>query len=223
MQRWTGTPAADLATRPLVYSWGVSPVFRRALASTGFFPNLFCALALTFGVLACGAPIEEPVKPVSSADEAVTQSPPPDAPPVVFQYKDVRGGTLASSALAGRITVIALAATYDVPSQAQVKFLSQVHRDHAPRINALLIALEQPENEILVQAFADALGLKFPVVMADAATIKGEGPFSNLRHVPSVVILDREGRERTRWLGLMSNVELEEALVKLEAELGPPK
>ncbi len=180
------------------------------------------ALGLALCALAC-TPVEEgPVAPSITA-EAMSAAPPPDAPPVSFQYKDVRGGTLASSALAGRISVIAMGTTYDVPSQAQVKFLSQVHRDHAPRINAVLIVLEQPENEVLVQAFADALGVRYPVVMADAATIKGEGPFTGLRHVPSVVILDREGRERTRWLGLMSNVEMEEALVKLEAELGPPK
>jgi hypothetical protein len=111
--------------------------------------------------------------------------------------------------------VIAFGTTYDVPSQAQVKFLAQVHRDHTPRINVALIVLEQPENEVLVAAFADALGLRFPVALADAATIRGEGPFAGLRHVPSVVILDREGRERTRNLGLMSNVEIEEALTNV--------
>ncbi len=174
------------------------------------------------GLLACGPVEEGPVTPSITA-EAVSAAPPPDAPPVTFQYKDVRGGTLESSALIGRISVVAFGTTYDVPSQAQVKFLSQVHRDHAPRINAVMIVLEQPENEVLVQAFADALSLGFPVVMADAATIRGEGPFKGLRHVPSVVILDREGRERTRWLGLMSNVEMEEALVSLEEELGPPR
>lgn len=171
---------------------------------------------------ACASDAPSPAIVPAETAGVVEAAATPDAPPVAFQYKDVRGGTLTTADLAGRISVLAFGATYDVPSQAQVKFLAQIHRDHAPRINAVLVVLEQPENEVLVQAYADALGLRFPVVLADAETIRGEGPFTGLRHVPAVIILDREGRERVRWLGLMSNVELEEALVKLEAELGPP-
>lgn len=183
------------------------------------------ARIVAVALVACGLAACEPVPaevPRPARPEATT-TPPSAAPPLSFQYREIRGGTLESTSLHGRISVIAFGTTYDVPSQAQVKFLAQVHRDHTPRINVALIVLEQPENEVLVAAFADALGLRFPVALADAATIRGEGPFSGLRHVPSVVILDREGRERTRNLGLMSNVEIEEALTKLEAELGPKR
>jgi hypothetical protein len=170
-------------------------------------------VALTVAFAAC-----EPV-PVVERPEApppTAPAPEPSGPPVAFEYRNVAGGTVSASDLRDRLTVIVLGTTYDVPSQAQAKFLAQIHRDHAPRINALLLVLEQPENEILVAAYASALSLRYPVVMADAATIRGAGPFPGLRHVPSVVILDKQGRERFRHLGLLTDVEIEEVLRKLE-------
>jgi hypothetical protein len=155
--------------------------------------------------------IERPAAPPPTAPALE-----PSGPPLTFEYRNVAGGTVSATDLRDRLTVIVLGTTYDVPSQAQAKFLAQIHRDHAPRINALLLVLEAPENEILVAAYASALSLRYPVVMADPATIKGAGPFPGLRHVPSVVILDKQGRERFRHLGLLTDVEIDEALRKLE-------
>jgi hypothetical protein len=56
------------------------------------------------------------------------------------------------------------------------------------------------------------------VALADAATIAGEGPFSGLHHVPSVVILDAEGREAFRHVGLITQEALEEVLRGIERE-----
>jgi hypothetical protein len=169
------------------------------------------ALAVTLA--AC-----EPVPVVERPEAPLPSSPAlePSGPPLSFEYRNVAGGTVSADDLRDRLTIIVFGTTYDVPSQAQAKFLAQVHRDHVPRINALLLVLEQPENEILVAAYASALSLRYPVAMADSATIKGAGPFPGLRHVPSVVILDKQGRERFRHLGLLTDVELEEALRKLE-------
>lgn len=169
-------------------------------------------LALGVALAAC-----EPV-PVVERPEALAPTSAalePSGLPLSFEYRNVAGGSVSAEDLRDRFTVIAFGTTYDVPSQAQAKFLSQLHRDRVPRINALLLVLEQPENEILVAAYASALSLKYPVVMADAATIKGGGPFPGLRHVPSVVILDKQGRERFRHLGLMTDVELGEVLDRL--------
>lgn len=143
--------------------------------------------------------------------------------PVFFRWPDVRGGELTSADLAGRVSVLVFITSYDVPSQAQVRFLSSLSRDHVPRLNAVVIVLEPPEHEPLIKAYADLLELKFPVVMADASTIRGEGPFAGLHHVPSIAILDREGRERFRHLGLMQQSDLEAAVVRVEEDTGVPR
>ena len=73
----------------------------------------------------------------------------------------------------------------------------------------------------MAQGFVAALDLPYPVAMADPATLAGMGPFRGLHHVPSVVILDREGREAYRRLGLTEASILDEVLREIE-RTSPP-
>lgn len=149
--------------------------------------------------------------------------PPANGPPLSFVYQTTDGGLLTSAELLGRFTVIAFAATYDLTSQAQLKVLGIVQRDHAPRLNVAALVLEPPENKPLVVAFAQGLDLHFPVALADAGTIAGHGAFEGLRAVPSVVILDREGREVLRHVGPLDVKQLEAALESVGAGRAAPR
>jgi hypothetical protein len=173
---------------------------------------LLCALAFTLA--ACAS---EPLPPPE------VESTPARGERILFSYTTLDGGTVSTETLAGRYSVIGFVATYDTPSQAQARFVSMVVRKHVPRINAALIVLEPAENRPLVEAFASTLGLAFPVVLADAQTIAGEGPFQGLHHVPSIVILDREGREAWRHLGLSTADDIDAALRALEQDKAPPQ
>ncbi len=137
-----------------------------------------------------------------------------------FAYETLDGKPLTSESLLGRITVLAFLTSYDFPSQAEARFLSSIARRHTPRLNAAALILEAPENLPLAQAFTSALHLPYPVAMADPATIAGEGAFSRLHHVPSIVILDREGREIYRHVGLIEEAALEQAIRSVET---PPR
>jgi len=141
-------------------------------------------------------------------------------PPIVFSYEALSGKPLSTESVAGRLTVIGFITTYDVPSQAEVRFLMNVGRRHTPRINVAFLVLEATENKPLVEAFVSALGISEPVALADAETIAGKGPFAGLHHVPSVIILDQQGREAWSHLGIVQEGELEQALRALE---GPAK
>jgi hypothetical protein len=125
-----------------------------------------------------------------------------DGPRRDFEFTTIDGKSLSTASVAGRVTVIGFVATYDVASQAQARFLAIVLRRHVPRINAAILVLEPPENFPLAEAFVKTLDLRYPAALADAATIAGTGPFAGLHHVPSVVILDEEGHERFRYIGL---------------------
>lgn len=176
-------------------------------------------LLLSLAVASCAAAPEEGASPTSSALLPVgTVEVKGD--PVSFRYPNVLGGDLASDDLRGRVTVLLLITTYDVPSQAEVSFLTRLHKEHVPRLNAALIVLEPPESRDIVREYVRALAVDYPVGMADAATIAGRGPFKELQHVPSVVILDRGGRERFRHLGPMKYADLREAVRKVEADSG---
>lgn len=134
------------------------------------------------------------------------------APERRFAFNTVDGKLVNQGNFRGRMTVVALAATYDTASLAQVRFLETLVRTHTPRINALLLLLDPPENRPLVDAFAASLDVSFPVAVADEATRAGKGAFPGLHHVPSVVILDRQSREVWRKLGLSDGRELASAL-----------
>ena len=138
------------------------------------------------------------------------------APERRFAFVTVEGRYVTHRTFRGRMTVVALATTYDTASLAQIRFLESLVRTHTPRINALLLLLDPAENQPLLQTFASALDLSFPVALPDDATREGEGAFPGLHHVPSVVILDRKGREVWRKLGLSDNRELAGALGSLE-------
>ena len=140
----------------------------------------------------------------------------PTGDPVRFVFETLEGKALTSESLRGRITVIAFLATYDLHSQAEARFLSSITRRHTPRLNGVGLILEAAENRPMAEAFTAAIKLPYPVALADEATIAGEGAFPGLHAVPSVVILDREGREAYRHVGLIEEAALEEAIRAVE-------
>jgi hypothetical protein len=134
------------------------------------------------------------------------------APERRFAFTTLEGKLVTHKTFRGRMTVIALVTTYDTASQAQTRFLTSVAHRHTPRTNALLLVLEPATHLPLVQAYASSLGVDYPVAFADGATVAGEGAFDGLHTVPSVVILDKRGREVWRKVGLVNAKELSEAL-----------
>lgn len=171
------------------------------------------AAALT----ACGAsPGPAAPKPMPT----VIESPPDAAKEVTFSLADIEGKEVSSGTTRGRITIVASIATYDAASQAETRFLLEAARDHVPRINVVALVLEPLDNKPLVDAFASALKLPYPLCMASEETIRGEGPFAGMNQIPTVLILDKLGRERYRHVGLVQRAELEAALANVE---GPKK
>jgi hypothetical protein len=139
----------------------------------------------------------------------------PRSSPLHFSYALAEGkGALGSDRLRGRPSVLVFVTTYDIASQAQVRFLSGVARRLVGRIHAAAIVLEPPDNRPIVIAFRDALKLEYPVAMGDPPLIAGEGPFGDVHTVPSTVVLDSEGRLVRRRVGLLANEEEIENMIR---------
>jgi hypothetical protein len=173
------------------------------------------ALACVAALGGCSAPAPpEPPEPALVL--------PPSGPPVEFAFETIDGKPLTTKTMSGRISVIGFVASYDTASQAQVRFLTGLLRHHVPRINVAILVLEPPQNLPMVDAFVSGFRLPYPAALADAATIAGRGPFAGLHHVPSVVILDREGRELWRHIGLIQQDELDVAVREVEVRAGAP-
>ena len=182
----------------------MAPRIRRALLAS--------LLAIAVAACAAAPPELEPEAPRSPARGQVVR----------FSYPTLDGQTLSTTTLSGRFTVLGFITTYDHFSHAQARFLSTLVNRYVPRINAGLIILEPPQNRVLMEAFQNVVAPPYPIAMADEATIRGEGPFEDVREVPTVVILDQLGREGWRHKGLASNDMIAAALNALRQGKTPP-
>jgi hypothetical protein len=133
--------------------------------------------------------------------------------PLEFEFPGVGGeGSVSSATTRGRATVLAFVATYDIASQAVLRNVGEVLVGFTPRANAAAVVVEPPRYAELLPAYRDALGLPFPVVMADFATQQGQGAFGSIERVPVLVVLDRLGREVWRGQGAVGAAQIEGAL-----------
>jgi hypothetical protein len=117
-----------------------------------------------------------------------------------------------SQTMRGRVTALVFITTFDLASQLLVRRLAEVITAFTPRANAAAVVIEAPRYAELLPAYRQAMSLPFPVVMADFATQQGGGPFGSITRVPTLVVLDRDGREVWRHLGAVESSEIEAAL-----------
>jgi hypothetical protein len=159
---------------------------------------------LSLVVLACGGEAREP--------SAATGRPLASA--AVFAYGTTQGGAFASANTRGRVTAVLFVTTFDMASQLMARRVNEAARRHRPRINAGAVVLEAPSAAPLAEVFRQSLGLVYPVGMSDGADQSSDGPFGAIESVPTLVILDRDGRERARRSGVLSASELDELLTR---------
>jgi hypothetical protein len=136
----------------------------------------------------------------------------PSAAPIDFAYGTTDGRELSSATTRGRATAILFVTTYDVASQLVAQRLEAVIHAQVPRVNAGAVVLEAPKYAELAAAYRATLTLTYPVAMADSLTMTGGGPFGTIGQVPTLVVLDRSGREVWRAAGVPDTREIERAL-----------
>lgn len=136
----------------------------------------------------------------------------PHGDAIDFSYATTAGGVLDSQNTQGRATAILFATTYDPLSQLEAQRLENILRTTRPRVNCGVVVLEAPKYAVLAQVFGETLGLTYPVALADDATLHGRGPFGPVRGVPTLVVLDRSGREVWRHAGIASSRQIAHAL-----------
>jgi len=109
-----------------------------------------------------------------------------------------------------------LVTTFDLASQVAAKRLNQVLHAHRPRINAAAVVLEAAKYAPLADAFRSVLELTYPVALADMDTVQRDSTFGEVASVPTLLVLDAEGREVARKSGNFTVPELEAWLARAE-------
>jgi hypothetical protein len=161
------------------------------------------AWALLFlGASACGRKTSDaPVESIGASTHDAER-------PVEFSFDSLDARRVNDEALRGKPTVLAFVATWDLASQAQIDFMVPMHKHDGTVVNYIMIALQEPKDREIVEAFRSGLHVEFPVALADKGTIAGGGPFGDVHNVPTVVILDRAGRMVWRRVGLARSDEI---------------
>ncbi len=135
-----------------------------------------------------------------------------------FSFGTTEGEELSSETTRGRVTVLVLVTTFDLASQVAAKRVDQVLHVHRPRINAGAVVLEAAKYAPLADVFRSALELSYPVALADLETLQRSSTFGEIESVPTLLVLDREGREIERKRGNFSVGELETWLAHAERQ-----
>ncbi len=170
-------------------------------------------MGLWAGGAACKSqpPPEAPVGLSGDTRQALT--PLLAAKPFSFDSLDER--PVSSSAFVGRPAVIAFVSTGDIVSQAQVSFLVPMANRDGDRVHYAAVALHPRKEIVLVESWRSTLGVGFPVALADGAATGPGGPFGDIPAVPTVVILDAQGRIAWKHTGLAKNDEIRAQLSRL--------
>ncbi len=92
----------------------------------------------------------------------------------------------------GKVTVVDFWATTCVPCQALLPELEGLSRDLGPR-GLVVVGVAADDNPGLVQGHVKKLGLTYPQIVDDSATLRGA---FHVTRVPQTLVLDRGGRVR---------------------------
>lgn len=138
----------------------------------------------------------------------------PDTP-VTYLFDPLDERPVSSAAHRGKPTILAFVTTGDIVGQAQVDFLVAMAKNDGTKVNYALIALHPRKEIMLVEAYISALKIEFPVALGDPSVMAPRGPFGEISAVPTVVVLDRDGRIVWKHTGLAKAEELRGHLRRL--------
>lgn len=159
---------------------------------------------LAAGAIGCGgAKAEEPPPGTSVV---------PSRPAASFAFESLDARPVSSVAFAGRPVVLAFIATWDLLSQAQVRYLIEMDKRDQGRVAYAAVCLQEAKDRELIEVYRSTVGITFPLAIADRGTLAGAGAFGDVQSVPTVLVLDGTGHVRFQKVGLVKSDELRDAL-----------
>lgn len=127
-----------------------------------------------------------------------------------FTLQNLQGETVRLSDLRGQVVLLNFWATWCLPCIAEMPDLNALHTRYGQPYGFTVLAVNQKEVAQTVQAFVDAHGLIFPVVLdSDGVALKR----FNVRAMPMSLIIDRDGNIRDAWQGQIAR---EAMLIRLK-------
>lgn len=166
-------------------------------------PRVAFGLLLVATLAACG-PKQSEGPAIGVSTKAGDPLPSPDKA-TFYAFDPLDERPVSSQAHRGKPTVIVFVTTGDIVGQAQVSYLVHMAKNDGDRVNYALVALHPRKEIVLVESYSKTLGVDFPVALADHSATSAAGPFGEIPAVPTIVVLDRDGRIAWKHTGLAKN------------------
>lgn len=113
--------------------------------------------------------------------------------------------------------IIVFFATWCMPCLGQLQFLSAIQREYAERgLRVIAVGMDLDGRKVL-EPFAVQSAHPYPILVANAALLRGESAFGRIRELPAVVVVDAAGKPFAAWTGFAEPAALR---AKLEELLG---
>lgn len=130
-----------------------------------------------------------------------------NAPPApVFAVRNFEGKVIRSADFKGRPVVLDFWATWCAPCRVSMRHLDTLHDRYRSQGLVVLGLSVDDAGAPVVKRFAQRLGIRFPLAMADERTLDEYGP---IRSIPTTFFINREGRVVRRVVGYLDPETLE--------------
>ena len=133
-----------------------------------------------------------------------------------FTLPDLLGSKISLADHRGRPVIIDFWATWCAPCVRQIPVLNAFQAAHYGEVSVLGIAVDSQGIEV-VAPFAAEHGIQYPVLVGDESLAQEYGAFG----FPSLYVIAPDGHIVANHVGVISEEELEEALVTAAARAGP--
>jgi len=132
-----------------------------------------------------------------------------------WELPGLDGDTLRSANFKGKVVVLDFWATWCPPCRAEIPDFIALQKKYAAQGLAVVGVSVDSSSLKTVKAFAQEMGINYPVLLADDKTVAA---FGGIEVLPTTFIIDRTGRIVKQHLGYTAPTVVEDEIKKL---LGP--
>ncbi len=141
--------------------------------------------------------------------------------PAELNLQTLAGEVRSLAAYRGQVVVLNFWATWCGPCREEMPLLEKLYREYRGRgVVVIGASVDAEATEARIEPFVRAHGLTFPIWKG--ARLSQVEEFTGEQALPATVLLDRQGRIRRRWVGVVREAELRSQLdALLAAGTGP--
>ncbi|MCL6480816.1 MAG: TlpA family protein disulfide reductase [Firmicutes bacterium] len=142
--------------------------------------------------------------------------------PAELKLQTLAGEEHSLAAYRGQVVVLNFWATWCGPCREEMPLLEKLYREYKGRgVVVIGASVDAEATEARIAPFVRAHGLTFPIWKG--ARLNQVEAFTGEQALPATVLLDRQGRIRMRWTGVVRETELRTQLNALLAAAAGPQ